>query len=79
MSTDDVLLLRRDAHFYIDKVCGTFPFTHQQNAEKVPERLLFKQNTKKIFDTFTIKQNAKKVSETKKEARRRTPVTSKAS
>lgn len=66
MSTDDVLLLRRDAHFYIDKVCGTFPFTHQQNAEKVPER-------------FTIKQNAKKVSETKKEARRRTPVTSKAS
>ncbi len=38
MSTDDVLLLRRDAHFYIDKVCGTFPFTHQQNAEKVPER-----------------------------------------
>ena len=92
MSTDDVLLLRRDAHFYIDKVCGTFPFTHQQNAEKVPERftiqhntgryrnaLLFKQDTKKIFDTFTIKQNAKKVSETKKEARRRTPVTSKAS
>lgn len=35
MSTDDVLLLRRDAHFYIDKVCGTFPFTHQQNEEGI--------------------------------------------
>lgn len=37
MSTDYVLLLRRGAHFYIDKVCGALPFTHQQNAEKVSE------------------------------------------
>lgn len=38
MSTDYVLSLRRGAHFYIDKVCATFHFTYQQNAEKVPER-----------------------------------------
>lgn len=79
MSTDDVLLLRRDAHFYIDKVCATFPFTYQHNTGRYRNALLFKQNAKKILDNFTIKQNAEKVSETKKEARRRTPVTSKAS
>lgn len=72
MSTDDVLLLRCCAHFYIDKVCGTIPFTYQHNTGRYRNALLFKQNTKKIFDTFTIKQNAKKVPETKKDGRRRT-------
>ena len=88
MSTDDVLLLRRGAHFYIDKVCATFPFTYQQNTGRYRNALLFKQNArryqralpfkqnaKKIFDTFTIKQNAEKVSETKREGRRRTIAT----
>ena len=79
MSTDYVLLLRRGAHFYIDKVCGALPFTHQQNAEKIFDTFTIKQNAKKIFDTFAIKQNAEKVSETKKEHRRRTTATSRCS
>ena len=76
MSTDYVLLLRWGAHFYIDKVCATFPFTYQHNTGRYRNALLFKQNAKKIFDNFTIKQNAEKVSETKKEGRRRTTATS---
>ena len=76
MSTDGVLLLRWSAHFYIDKVCATFPFTYQHNTGRYRNALLFKQNAKKIFDNFTIKQNAEKVSETKKEGRRRTTATS---
>ena len=76
MSTDDVLLLLWGAHFYIDKVCATFPFIYQHNTGRYRNALLFTQNARRYQRALPFKQNAEKVPETKKEGRRRTTATS---